>query len=133
MSIATMHLATVVAVIAASRLRLRPVPTIRVSAILLAGAVLALPFSPAGFALIGAIVGFVMIAQMAFLAGTGLPQGAVMGSYNAASYAGMALLPFASGIIAEKAGFFPAFGVIAALTLSMAATIGRCECGSSRG
>lgn len=133
MSIATMHLATIVAVIAASRLRLRPVPTIRVSAILIAGAVLALPFSPAGFALIGAIVGFVMIAQMAYLAGTGLPQGAVMGSYNAASYAGMALLPFASGIIAEKAGFFPAFGVIAALTLSMAATIGRCERGSSRG
>ena len=65
-----------------------------VAALLLAGAVLALPFTPAGFALIGAVVGFVMIAQMAYLAGTGLPQGAVMGSYNAASYAGMALLPF---------------------------------------
>jgi len=128
MSIATMHLATVVAVLVASRLRLLPVPTIRVSAILLTAAVLALAFSPAGFALIGGIVGFVMIAQMAYLAGTGLPQGAVMGSYNASSYAGMTLLPFMAGITAERAGFLPAFGVIAALTLSMAVTIGRCGC-----
>jgi MFS family permease len=129
MSIATMHLATVVAVMAASRLRLPPVPTIRASAILVSGAVLVLPFSPAGFALIGAIVGFVMIAQMAYLATTGLPQGAVMGSYNAASYAGMTLLPFIAGVIAEKAGFIPAFAAIALLALSMAVTIGRCGCG----
>jgi MFS family permease len=129
MSIATMHLATVVAVMAASRLRPSPVPTIRISAILLAGAVLALLYSPVGFALIGAIVGFVMIAQMAYLAGTGLPQGAVMGSYNAASYAGMTLLPFLAGITAEKAGFPPAFAAIALLALTMAVTIGRCGCG----
>lgn len=127
-SISTMHLATVAAVLAASRLRFPPVPTIRVSAILLAGTVLLLPFSPVAFALIGAIVGFVMIAQIAYLAGTGLPQGAVMGTYNASSYAGMTLLPFLAGIIAEKAGFLPAFGLVAALALSMAATIGRCGC-----
>jgi MFS family permease len=126
--IATMHLATVAAVLVASRLRLQPVTTIRASAILLAGAVLLLPFSPAGFAAIGAIVGFVMIAQMAYLAGTGLPQGAVMGTYNAASYAGMTLLPFLAGIIAQTAGYLPAFAFIALLALSMAATIGRCGC-----
>jgi hypothetical protein len=127
--IATMHLATVVAVMTASRLSLPAVPTIRASAILLSGAVLLLPFSPAGFALIGAIVGFVMIAQMAYLAGTGLPQGAVMGSYNAASYAGMTLLPFLAGVIAEDAGFLPAFAAIAILALSTAGTIGWCRCG----
>ena len=127
-AIATMYLATVAGVLVASRLPLPPVPTIRAAAILMAGSVLLLPFSPAGFALIGAVAGFVMIAQMAYLAGTGLPQGAAMGAYNAASYAGMTLLPSLAGIIAERAGFLPAFAGIALLALSMAAVIGRCGC-----
>jgi MFS family permease len=132
-AIAVMYLATVAGVLVASRLHLAPIPTIRAAAILMAGALLLLPFSPAGFALIGAIAGFVMIAQMAYLAGTGLPQGAVMGSYNAASYAGMTLLPFLAGIIAERAGFLWAFAAIALLALSMAAVIGRCECSGQGG
>jgi MFS family permease len=127
-AIATMYLATVAGVMVASRLHLPPVRTIRASAILMAGSLLLLPFSPAGFALIGAIAGFVMIAQMAYLAGTGLPQGAVMGFYNAATYAGMTLLPALAGVIAERAGFLPAFLAIALLALSMAAVIGRCGC-----
>jgi MFS family permease len=127
-AIAIMYIATVAGVFVASRLHLPPVPTIRAAAVLMAGSLLLLPFTPAGFALIGAIAGVVMIAQMAYLAGTDLPQGAVMGAYNAASYAGMTLLPFLAGIIAEKAGFFPAFLVLALLALSMAAVIGKCSC-----
>jgi MFS family permease len=127
-AIAVMYLATVAGVFLASRLRLQPVPTIRAAAVLLAASVLLLPFSPAAFAIIGTTVGFVMIAQMAYLAGTGLPQGAVMGTYNAASYAGMTLLPFLAGAIAGTAGFLPAFAAIALLALSMAAVIGKCRC-----
>ena len=124
-AIAIMYLATVAGVFAASRLHLPPVPTIQVAAILMAGSVLLLPSSPVAFALIGSIAGFVMIAQMAYLAETGLPQGAVMGAYNAASYAGMTLLPFLAGVIAERAGFLPAFAATALLALSMAGIIGR--------
>jgi hypothetical protein len=122
--IATMNLATMGAVILASRLHLPPIRTLRASALLLAGAVLVVPFTPAGFAVVGALLGFIMIAQLAFLAATGLPQGEAMGSYNAASYAGMTFLPFLAGIIAEGTGFLPAFGVTAALALSMTVTIG---------
>jgi MFS family permease len=127
-AIAVMYLATVAGVFLASRVSLPPVPTIRAAAVLMAVSVLLLPFSPAAFALIGAVAGIVMIAQMAYLAGTDLPQGAVMGAYNAASYAGMTLLPFLAGMIAQGAGFLPAFLVIALLALSMAVVIGKCSC-----
>jgi hypothetical protein len=96
--------------------------------VLLAGAVLLVGFSPAGFPVIGALLGFVMIAQLAYLAGTGIPQGEAMGAYNTASYAGMTLLPFLAGIIAGQVGFLPAFGVTAVLALSMAVTVGWCRC-----
>ncbi len=84
--IATMNLATIIAVLGASRLHLPPILTIRTASLLLAAAVLIVPFTPAGFALVGALLGFIMIAQLAYLAGTNLSQGKVMGSYNAASY-----------------------------------------------
>jgi len=122
--IATMNIATMVSVIAASRLHLPPIRTIRIASLLLAWAVLMVPFTPAGFAVAGALLGFIMIAQLAFLAGTGLPQGEVMGSYNAASYAGMTLLPFVSGFIAERGGFLPAFAFVVCLVAVMAPAIG---------
>jgi MFS family permease len=123
--IASMNIATMLAVILASRLHLPPLRTLQMASLLLAGAVLTVPFTPVGFALVGALLGFIMIAQLAFLAGTGLPQGGAMGAYNAASYAGMTFLPFLAGIIAEGTGFLPAFGITAALVLFMAGTIGR--------
>lgn len=129
-SIASMNLSTVITVFVASRLHLRPIPTIRAAAILLAAAVLAILYTPAGFALVGALLGFIMIAQLSFLAESGLPQGAVMGSYNAASYLGMTLLPFVSGVVAERGGFLPAFALVACLAGSMALVIGRSEMSS---
>jgi predicted MFS family arabinose efflux permease len=122
--IATMNLATMIAVIPASRLGLPPIRTLRVATLLLAGAVLLVPFTPAGFALVGALLGFIMIAQLAFLSGTGLPQGEAMGSYNAASYAGMTFLPFLSGLIAERGGFLTAFVLVAILVALMAPVAG---------
>ena len=127
--IASMNLATIFAVILASRLRLPPVRTLRAASLLLAGAIVLVAFSPAGFAIIGALLGFIMISQIAYLAGTGISQGEAMGAYNAASYAGMTFLPFFAGVIAGGAGFLPAFGVVAVLALSMAVTIGWCRCG----
>jgi MFS family permease len=122
--IATMNLATMVAVMAASRLHLPPVPTIRAASLVLAGAVLMVAITPAGFAIVGALLGFIMIAQLAFLAGSGLPQGKVMGSYNAASYAGMTFLPFVSGVVAEQGGFLPAFALVACLVAFMGPVVG---------
>ena len=122
--IASMNLATMAAVVAASRLRLPPIRTIRVASVLLAASTLLVAFTPAGFVVVGALLGFIMIAQLAFLAGTGLPQGRVMGFYNAASYAGMTLLPFASGIIADGSGFLTAFAAVAFLVLVMAPVVG---------
>jgi hypothetical protein len=122
--IASMNLATIIAVIAASRLHLPPILTIRTASLLLAAAVLIVPFTPAGFTLVGALLGFIMIAQLAYLAGTNLSQGKVMGSYNAASYAGMTLLPFVSGVVAEMGGFLAAFALVACLVAFMAPVIG---------
>jgi hypothetical protein len=45
----------------------------------------------------------------------------------------MTLLPFLAGMIAQGAGFLPAFLVIALLALSMAVVIGRCSCGEPAG
>jgi uncharacterized membrane protein len=121
----SMNLATMMAVILASRLHLAPIRTLQVASLLLAGAVLTVPFTPAGFALVGMLLGFIMIAQMAYLAGTGLRQGEAMGSYNAASYAGMTFLPFVAGVTAERGGFLAAFALVAVLVALMAPLIGR--------
>jgi hypothetical protein len=128
-SLAAMNLSTVITVVVASRLHLRPIPTIRAAAILLAAAVLAILYTPAAFVLVGALLGFIMIAQLAFLAESGLPQGVVMGSYNAASYLGMTLLPFVSGVVAERAGFLPSFALVACLAASMALVVGKSKAG----
>jgi MFS family permease len=126
--IAGMSVATIAAVLLCSRVHLPPAPAIRWSAALMAGAVLISFFSPAGFLLIGALAGVVMIAQMAFLAGVREHQGIVMGLFSTTSYLGMALLPAAAGLIAEGLGFPAAFMVTALLAITVAATIGFCAC-----
>jgi MFS family permease len=127
-AIALMHLATIGAVVVASRLHLPPVPTLRAAAIAMVAGVLAVMASPLAFLAVGAIAGVVMIAQMAFLGSTGLRQGRVMGLYNASSYLGMTILPAIAGLTAERVSFAAAFLAVAALNLVVAGTIGRCEC-----
>lgn len=126
--IAGMSIATIAAVLVYSRTAIHPVPAIRWAAVLMTGG-LALSFiSPAGFLVLGALAGVVMIAQMAFLAGVRGHQGTVMGYFSTSSYLGMAVLPAAAGFIATRLGFPVAFMVTALGVLSVAATIGRCTC-----
>jgi len=127
-ALALMNLATIGAVLVASRLHLPPVPTLRAAAVAMVAGVLAVMATPLAFLAVGAIAGVVMIAQMAYLGSTGLRQGRVMGLYNASSYLGMTMLPALAGLLAESLSFSAAFLAMAALNLVVAATIGRCEC-----
>lgn len=122
--IAGMSIATIVAVLAASRASLPPLMAIRWSAVMMAAGVLLTFFSPVGFAVLGALAGIVMIAQMAFLAGIRDHQGVVMGLFSTTSYLGMAILPFLAGLCVDHAGFFWAFCLTAFSAVLVALTIG---------
>jgi MFS family permease len=134
--IGTMYTATIVTSLIAPALVIRPVPTIRIAAIVMGAAVLGSFFAPSTsvigiflmFAVIGGLAGFAINAQLAFLAETRLPQGAAMGLFNTSTYAGLALMPFIAGLVAQLAGFGAAFAVSAAATVLMAFTIGWCAC-----
>lgn len=121
---AGMSIATIGSVLVASRALLPPVPAIRWSAVLMAAGVLLAFFSPWGFAVLGALAGIVMIAQMAILAKEQEHQGIVMGLFSTASYLGMAILPFIAGIFTDMAGFFFAFSLTAFFAILVAFTIG---------
>lgn len=125
--IALQNIATIVAVLVASRFRLDPIPTIRVGSVVLGLSVLLCYLTPAGFAVMGAAAGVVIIAQMAFLAETGSGQGITMGLYNSATYAGMAILPAISGALFQYLGSVAAFLVIAGLVGVVTVTIGWCS------
>jgi MFS family permease len=126
--IASMSVATVLSVLVVSRLNLPPVSTIRVTALLMAAGVILTYYTPAGFVLIGALAGIVMISQMAFLAQVSDQQGAAMGLFSTTSYLGMSLFPFMAGFIAETTTFFLAFFVMALAAITVSLTIGRCTC-----
>lgn len=126
--IAAMSVATAVAVLVTSHSRFDPVALIRIASVAMAAGVLLVIVSPWGFLVIGWLAGMVMVAQLSFLAIAESRQGLVMGLFSTASYGGMALLPFIAGVLAELFGFLPAFTAIAASTILVAATIGRCEC-----
>ncbi|OPX68258.1 MAG: Multidrug resistance protein MdtH [Methanoregulaceae archaeon PtaB.Bin108] len=129
--IAMMNLATIAAVMITSHARLPPVPAIRAAAIAMAAGVVVTFFSVWGFLIIGWMAGMVMISQLAYLANLSARQGVLMGLFNTASYGGMTLLPFLSGLIAQLAGFPAAFAALAVSALLVAATIGRCTCSVS--
>ncbi|HDR73230.1 MAG TPA: MFS transporter [Methanoculleus sp.] len=134
--IGTMHTATIVTSLIAPAFMNRPVPTIRIAAVVMGAAVLGSFFAPSMstlavflmFATIGGLSGFAINAQLVFLAETRLPQGAAMGLFNTSTYAGLALMPFFAGLVAQLAGFGAAFAVSAAATATMALTIGWCAC-----
>ena len=103
--IAGMSIATILAVLAISRFPIDEILAIRISAILMMAGVAVSYVSPAGFLVLGAVAGVVMIAQMAFLARVREHQGTAMGLFTTMSYIGMALLPFIAGVVADAAGF----------------------------
>jgi MFS family permease len=123
--IAGMSIATIGAVLVMSRLSLPPVLTIRISAILMAAGVMISFYSTWGFPILGALAGFVMIAQMAVLAGVGDNQGMAMGLFTTTSYLGMTILPFIAGLFADTTGFFSAFAITALSAVLVAILIGR--------
>lgn len=124
--IALQNIATIVAILVVSRLTADPLRTIRVSALAMAGAVAISFFTPYGFAAIGAAAGVVQISQLAYLAQTGEPQGVVVGVFNTAAYAGMALLPVIASLAADSLGYAAAFGLVSLFSISVALTIDRC-------
>ena len=128
LQLATVNIATVVAVLVAPRLDLCPVPTIRVSSLLMAGAVAAGYVTPYALPVIGALAGVIVVAVLAFLAETGIQQGAMTGLFNTATYAGFTVLPALAGLVAGEFGFLPAFLLPAGMAATMAVTIGRCRC-----
>jgi MFS family permease len=131
--IALQNIATIVAILVVSRTPTDPVRMIRASAVVMAGAVAISFVSPYGFAVIGAAAGAVQIGQLAFLARTGEPQGVVVGVFNTASYAGMAVLPVLASLVAVSFGYAAAFGLVVLTALSVAITIGRCaRCATAR-
>ena len=131
--IGLMHIGTIIAVLAAPRLGMAPIPALRFGAVAMAIAVIACYFSPIGFPFVGGVAGLVMIAQMSYLAGEGMRQGAVMGLYNASSYFGMTILPFAAGVIADRISYAGAFASVALFSGFMAVSIGWCYCQQSGG
>ena len=117
--IAGMSCATIAAVLVASRVTIPPSTVIRFSAVLMAAGIIVTVVSPWGFVVIGCLAGFVMISQMAILAGAKEHQGVVMGMYSTAGYLGMTALPVLAGLVADQAGFFAAFILTALLTLTV--------------
>jgi MFS family permease len=126
--ISIMSIATIAAVLVASRLSLPPVITIRWSAILMVISVMVSYYSPFGFVILGICAGVVMIAQMSFLSGIRDHQGGAMGLYSTTTYLGMAALPFITGLIIDSSGFFYAFCATAFFAFTVFFTIGRCDC-----
>lgn len=126
--IALMSISTIITVLAASRISLPPVQTIRWSAVLMVFGVLISFYSPVGFIVIGALAGVVMIAQMSFLAEIKEHQGIAMGLFSTTTYLGMAALPFIAGLIADYSGFFLTFCATAFCAVTVALTIGQCTC-----
>lgn len=127
LQIAGMNIATIVAVMLASRSHLEPIRTIRVSALVIAVSIALSYITPLGLILTGAAVGFVIIAQMTFLAETKVQQGVMMGLFNASSYAGMTLLPPAAGVIAEVIDFRAAFLLTAIISALMFISTAWCD------
>lgn len=131
LQLATINIATVVAVLVAPRITLRPIPTIRVAALLMAAAVAAGYVTPYAFPVIGALAGVVIVAALAFLAETRIRQGVMTGLFNTAAYAGFTLLSTLAGLVAGGFGFPAAFLLLAGMAAAVAVPIGRCRCGYS--
>jgi MFS family permease len=128
LQLASINIATIIAVLFASHLNFEPIPTIRASAVLMAASVVASYFTPLAFPVIGGFAGLVIVAQLSFLARTNLKQGVMTGLFNTSTYAGFTLLAFLAGVVAELTGFLAAFLLLAGMVAVMALTIGRCRC-----
>jgi len=120
-----MNIATIIAVIFVSRLRFDGIRIIQISALLMAAGIIVTFYTPVGFIFLGAMAGFVMIAQMFFLSRCTDHQGTAMGLFSTTGYLGMSVLPLLTGLIADSSGFFFAFGSAAFCAATVAIIVGR--------
>lgn len=127
-TLAVMNLATIIASLGASRIRIEPVLLIRTSAVLMGGLVLIFVQVPISVFLMGFAAGLIMISQIRYLASAEEHQGIAMGLFSTSSYAGMTLLPAFGGYITGLTSIWVSAGVIALLAGICAITIGRCSC-----
>lgn len=134
---AAMNCATICASLIAPNISLQPIQTIRLASALVAAAVLLSFIAPAYggiwgifvlFIIIGGSIGFVFVSQMNYLAVSETLQGTAIGLLTAASYGGMAMLPFLSGVVSEVFSYGAAFLVNGILCLMVTVTIARCRC-----
>ncbi|MDN7013288.1 MFS transporter [Methanoculleus sp. FWC-SCC3] len=128
LQLATINIATIIALLVTPRLALRPAPTIRAASLLMAVAVLAGYFTPYAFPAIGALSGVFIVAALAFLAETRIEQGVMTGLFNTATYAGFTFLSALAGLVAGGTGFLAAFLLLAGMAVVVAVPIGRCRC-----
>ncbi len=126
---ALMSGATAVCVYAVSRLTLfDSLGVIRRSAVLLAVSVPLVFFTPLGMILVGAVFGVISVAVMNYIAGTPHPQGVMNGLYTTMQYAGMAALPFVTGLIVLPIGYLGVFILVGVVILAGGLLIVRCPC-----
>lgn len=134
---ASMNGATICTSLIAPNIALQPIQTIRIASALVGISVLSAFFLPMYggilpvfllFMVIGASIGFVFVSQMNYLAVAEELQGTAIGLLTAASYGGMAFLPFFAGIVSEYLSYSAAFIVNGIFCLFVAATITRCRC-----
>ena len=134
---AAMNGATICSSLVAPYITLQPIQTIRLASALVGIAVLLSFAAPSYggiggvlllFMVIGGSIGFVFVSQMNYLATSEKLQGTAIGLLTAASYGGMTVLPFLSGITTEYSSYGAAFLVNGILCLLVTVTIARCRC-----
>lgn len=126
---ALMSVATAICVFAASRVALLDsLGVIRKSAVVLAISVPLVFFTPIGMILVGAVFGVISVAVLNYIAGTPHPQGVMNGLFTTMQYAGMAVLPFITGLIVLPIGYLGVFIIVGVVVLIGGLLIVRCPC-----
>ncbi len=126
---ALMSVATAVCVYTVSRMQFADsLAVVRVAGVLLALSVPVVLIHPIGMIFVGAVFGVITVAVLNYIAETGQPQGVMNGLFNTTQYAGMAVLPFAAGMLVVPAGYLGVFAATAALNVLAGLLVVRCPC-----
>lgn len=126
---AVMSVATAGTVYGISRMRFADsLSILRLAGVLLAVSVPLVLLTPVGMICVGALFGVITVAVLNYIAETGQPQGVMNGMLNTTQYAGMAVLPFAAGILVLPAGYPGVFVLTAGLSVIAGLLVVRCPC-----
>lgn len=126
---ALMSLATAVCVYAAAQLALSDsLGVIRKTALLLAVSIPLVLLTPFGMIIVGGVFGVISAAVLNYIAVTPHPQGVMNGLFTTMQYAGMAALPFVTGLLVTPLGYPWVFVSVGILVLAGGLLIVRCPC-----